>query len=582
MNIPFEVAGEILIHLPIDPFLCSVALASKSKLMPLLYLSLAFSRRHLKHQLLLASKNDETIWEYLDRNEIQHADWLVLPFTFKTALYEALIAADPADVEFNVNDEFEAEIEFIVDKDGDNEPFDHESHPLRWPLTSTQALSITKILLDSSPTFKPDLQSSRALRWAARNGHTDVARLLLSDPLCDPSAEDNEAIQLACGFGYTDLVRFLLQDPRVDLATEENKCLIWASFKGNTEIVRILLQDSRVDPTKQEDAAFIAACATGQVDIIRLFLSDGRCDPTSGDHAALECAAQMGHVDVLELLLADPRVAPKSDYAFNRAVEEHHYEAARLLLKDGRVCSEMKKRELFIAAAQAGDVDMVESMLMDQQVIDAIAEEDKTTEELENRAIKALREATTGNDVDVNLTESSNPLKFPSKTIRDAIQEAAEHGHHKVVDVLFGDCRVEVDSILVESIMESGNLEVFERFIQHPRVAVIEIDFNALLEKAAGMGKLKLLQSLLSSSRVNSLDGAFHNAVTNGHLECVEVLLLDSRIGPSVNDNAAITAAAVNGHVEIVQLLSLDPRVDPSMALPVGEQSDYEVCLGTK
>jgi hypothetical protein len=53
-------------------------------------------------------------------------------------------------------------------------------------------------------------------------------------------------------------------------------------------------------------------------------------------------------------------------------------------------------------------------------------------------------------------------------------------------------------------------------------------------------------------------------AVDNSSAPLVKLLLTDSRIDPSANDQLAISSASFHGHPEIVKLLLADPRVDPS------------------
>ena len=47
----------------------------------------------------------------------------------------------------------------------------------------------------------------------------------------------------------------------------------------------------------------------------------------------------------------------------------------------------------------------------------------------------------------------------------------------------------------------------------------------------------------------------FNWASHNGHLEVVKLLLQDSRVDPSAEDNGAIRWASFNGYLEVVKLL---------------------------
>ena len=80
-------------------------------------------------------------------------------------------------------------------------------------------------------------------------------------------------------------------------------------------------------------------------------------------------------------------------------------------------------------------------------------------------------------------------------------------------------------------------------------------------------GHLEVVRVLLKDSRVDpSADNnqAIQFASENGHLEVVRELLKDSRVDPSANNNYAIQDASENGHLEVVRELLKDSRVDPS------------------
>jgi Ankyrin repeats (many copies) len=53
-------------------------------------------------------------------------------------------------------------------------------------------------------------------------------------------------------------------------------------------------------------------------------------------------------------------------------------------------------------------------------------------------------------------------------------------------------------------------------------------------------------------------------ASEDGQTKMVGLLLSDSRVDPSAENNHAIRKASERGHVEVVRLLLSDPRVDPS------------------
>ena len=82
---------------------------------------------------------------------------------------------------------------------------------------------------------------------SAKNGHTDVVKILLADPRVNPAAQNNDAIRLASQYGHTDIVKILLSDPRVNPNADNNYAIGLASENGHTDVVKILLSDPRVN-----------------------------------------------------------------------------------------------------------------------------------------------------------------------------------------------------------------------------------------------------------------------------------------------------------------------------------------------
>ncbi len=90
---------------------------------------------------------------------------------------------------------------------------------------------------------------------------------------------------------------------------------------------------------------------------------------------------------------------------------------------------------------------------------------------------------------------------------------------------------------------------------------------TSALSSAARNGDDLAIKVLLEDSRVNPSDDnnkAIQLASENGHLEVVKLLLEDKRVDPSANYNRAIQMASHKGYEKIVKLLLEDIRVDPS------------------
>src|SRR5690606_28065679 len=101
-----------------------------------------------------------------------------------------------------------------------------------------------------------------AIRFASRNGHAAVVRMLLQDERIDPSDENNEAIQMASSRGHFCIVRLLLQDGRTDPSTDSDWALRQAFDHGHDDVVRLLLQDERIS---HSPAAMVKHSNTGLI-----------------------------------------------------------------------------------------------------------------------------------------------------------------------------------------------------------------------------------------------------------------------------------------------------------------------------
>ena len=89
----------------------------------------------------------------------------------------------------------------------------------------------------------------------------------------------------------------------------------------------------------------------------------------------------------------------------------------------------------------------------------------------------------------------------------------------------------------------------------------------ALFECVVRRGLVDKVKILLKDSKVDPSDDnnyAIRLASQGGHLEVVKVLLKDERVDPSALDNVAIPFASHGGHLEVVKLILKDSRVDPS------------------
>ncbi|KAI8831526.1 hypothetical protein BJ741DRAFT_319710 [Chytriomyces cf. hyalinus JEL632] len=127
---------------------------------------------------------------------------------------------------------------------------------------------------------------NRHLLSAARNGHQDVARLLLSDPRRD--GDESAALVKASYAGHICIVDLLLKDRRFKGSWENSACLREACRQGHLAVAQLLLSITDADINAYE-------IPTG-------WLNAGTVSSPFRE------AQHSGHTDVLEYLLKDPRL----------------------------------------------------------------------------------------------------------------------------------------------------------------------------------------------------------------------------------------------------------------------------------
>ena len=117
---------------------------------------------------------------------------------------------------------------------------------------------------------------------------------------------------------------------------------------------------------------------------------------------------------------------------------------------------------------------------------------------------------------------------------------------------------------LFESVIKAYNIPALKGLLANCK---IQLDGSSVMSMAVDQGYWKTVALLLQDSRVDPTaqdNLAFRKAAEKGRIAIVEILLEDPRVDPSAYDNYAILLAAFNGHEEIVKILLQDPRVNPS------------------
>ncbi|KAK3348739.1 hypothetical protein B0T25DRAFT_228699 [Lasiosphaeria hispida] len=157
------------------------------------------------------------------------------------------------------------------------------------------------------------------LLWAAENGYTETAKLLLDDG-ADVAVTDKGGrtpLIAASGEGHVSMVRLLLAASMANVDSKGSKdgrtALSWAAANGRQAVAQLLLSTGKVDTDSKDNngrTPLHGATEIGHEAIMRLLLAEG-ADGNAKDkdaRTALSYAAQRGHAAAAELLLATSKV----------------------------------------------------------------------------------------------------------------------------------------------------------------------------------------------------------------------------------------------------------------------------------
>jgi ankyrin repeat protein len=203
--------------------------------------------------------------------------------------------------------------------------------------------------LREHPLVERDNDTSTALFLAIRNGHTEIARLLLKHG-ADPNKLNKNGdtpLVVAAAMKQRDVMSLLLTEGGADPnknGKNGSLPLGTATATGQLDIARMLL-DGGADPNKltpDEGASFlIFTVQFGQLDATSLLLEKGADPniPAKDGGTPLSMAALKGLPDIARQLLdsaADPNTSDLQGLTpLHLAAQENHIEVARLLLEKG-------------------------------------------------------------------------------------------------------------------------------------------------------------------------------------------------------------------------------------------------------
>ena len=139
---------------------------------------------------------------------------------------------------------------------------------------------VARLLLERGAELEAkDPDGRTSLMWAAFNGHTEVVCLLL-DRGADIEARDKDdwtPLIWASSYGHTEVFRLLL-DRGADIEARDKHCrtpLMWAAFNGYTEVFRLLLErGADLDVAAEGDTAESMAHLYGHAGVVDLIRAE--------------------------------------------------------------------------------------------------------------------------------------------------------------------------------------------------------------------------------------------------------------------------------------------------------------------
>ncbi|KAK9800153.1 hypothetical protein SCARD494_01946 [Seiridium cardinale] len=175
--------------------------------------------------------------------------------------------------------------------------------------------------LDAKLVNVPDSRGMTPFLHAARNGHTDVLKLLYRIEGVDPDLADNGGrTPLSYAVGHSiKATGLLLESGKVDSDSKDNKGGTPLSYAVvySIEATRLLLKSGKVDPDSKDNEGRtpLSYAVEYSIETTRMLLESGKVDPGSTDNEGrtpLSYAAQALNSGTFTLLLNTGKVDIKS------------------------------------------------------------------------------------------------------------------------------------------------------------------------------------------------------------------------------------------------------------------------------
>ena len=230
--------------------------------------------------------------------------------------------------------------------------------------------------LDANPNAARD-DGGTALMWAAEEGYSEIAKMLL-DAGANPNAAQNDGktvLMWATEGGYLEIAKILLAVGANPNAAIDGggTALIWAAEEGYSEIAKMLL-DAGANPNAATDdgwTSLMLAADKSYAEVAKTLLAAG-ANPNAvadGNQTALMAAARKNHAEVAKTLLANganPNVAKDNGWtALIMTAIKGYPEVAKALLDAGANPNAMTDsgRTALMQAAYEGHAEVAKILL---------------------------------------------------------------------------------------------------------------------------------------------------------------------------------------------------------------------------
>uniref|UniRef100_A0A336KWP8 CSON012661 protein n=1 Tax=Culicoides sonorensis TaxID=179676 RepID=A0A336KWP8_CULSO len=394
----------------------------------------------------------------------------------------------------------------------------------------------------------PDRDGWTPLRSASWGGHTEIVKILIAHPACKIDRADREgrtALRAAAWSGNEDIVKILIQaGANVNSIDKQGRTsLIAASYMGHYDIVEILLENgadvNHTDLDGRNALCVAALCgSSGYNKVISTLLEHGaKTDQTDNEGMSpLLVSSFEGNAEICELLLengADPDLADHMGRTpLWAACTSGHSHIVKLLLfwGCGIDCMDSEGRTVLSVAAAQGNLETVRQLL--DRGLDETHRDNAGWTPLHYAAFEGYA------DICIQLLDSGAKIDECDNEGKTALHLGAQEGHKNVIEAILDIHRLCVDQKAHDGKTAfrlaclEGHFECVETLLRYGcDVNTRDADSRSTLYILALENKLRMVKFLLEYSNVDvnipDSEGrsALHVAAWQGHAEMVKLLI---------------------------------------------------------